>query len=278
MPAEITGIDLTVPAASLSESELAAILDEHCSKWAFQEEQGEKTGYLHFQVRCRTFKPKYIGTHKATWSNLIPGCHVSPTTNEVHSKGTFNYVLKADTRTRGPWTDQNKPIVLTRQLKAFLQLTLRPWQQKVVDICQLEEDRYIQIILDEVGNTGKSILSEYLEYRRLAYEVPPFTAMEDLMQCCMCIPAQRTYLIDMPKGMKKDKLASFFAGIEALKNGTMYDKRYAFKKRRIDRPQIIIFTNTKPDLSLLSRDRWQCNRITTSFDLVEVDLSDHHEG
>lgn len=273
MPAEITGLDITLPANNISEFELANILDEYCGKWAFQEEKGEETGYLHYQIRCRTLKAKYIGTHLQTWSKVLPGCHVSPTTKEVHQKGAFNYVLKAETRTRGPWTDNNKPVVVTRQLKKFLTLELRPWQKAVMDQCSVEDDRSITVILDEVGHTGKSILAEYLEYMGLAYEVPPFTVMEDLMQCCMCIPAQKAYLIDMPKGMKKDKLASFYAGIEALKNGVMYDKRYAFKKRRISRPQVIIFTNHLPDTSLLSMDRWTCYRITSDYSMEVVDLT-----
>lgn len=274
MPSEITGLDITVPAASTNEYELAAILKEYCGKWAFQEEKGEETEYLHFQVRCRTMKARYIGTHILTWSKLLPGCHVSPTTKEVHQKGAFNYVMKADTRTRGPWTDVTEPKYITRQLKKFMALELRPWQKKLEQICGLEDDRWITIILDKIGNTGKSIMAEYLEYNGLAYEVPPFTAMEDLMQCCMCIPGQKAYLIDMPRGMKKENLASFYAGIEALKNGTMYDKRYQFKKRRIDRPQIIVFTNTIPNISLLSIDRWKCMQITDDYDIIEMVMPD----
>jgi len=152
----------------------------------------------------------------------------------------------------------------------FMELDMRPWQKEVLEIVQREDDRFITVILDTVGNTGKSILCEYLEYKELAYEVPPFTQMEDIMQCCYSIAAQKCYLIDMPRGMKKDKLASFYAGLEALKNGNMYDKRYCFKKRRINRPQIIVFTNHVPDKTLVSLDRWELRAITGSHNLIEA--------
>lgn len=125
------------------------------------------------------------------------------------------------------------------------------------------------MIFDAVGNNGKSIFCEWLEYNDLAFEVPPFRLMEDLMQCCMCVPKQKAYLIDMPRAMKKDKLGEFYSGIESLKNGTMYDKRFKFKKRRIDRPQIFVFTNVLPDFELMSKDRWQVYQIEDR-DLVNI--------
>ena len=60
----------------------------------------------------------------------------------------------------------------------------------------------------------------------------------------------------MPRGMKKDRLGDFYAGIEVIKNGVAYDKRYAAKKIRFDRPRIIVFTNMMPNLDLMSKDRW----------------------
>lgn len=147
------------------------------------------------------------------------------------------------------------------------------WQAEVVSLCNQQDYRHIHVILDEVGNTGKSILAEYLEYKGLAYEIPMMNSMEDIMQCAMNVPPQKCYLIDMPKGLKKEKLASFYGGIECLKNGVMYDKRYAFKKRRIARPQIIVFTNAMPDFSLLSLDRWAIHRITGLYNLIDVEIS-----
>ena len=60
----------------------------------------------------------------------------------------------------------------------------------------------------------------------------------------------------MPRGMKKDKLADFYAGIEVIKNGVAYDKRYNAKKIYFDRPRVFVFTNMLPCFDLMSKDRW----------------------
>lgn len=163
---------------------------------------------------------------------------------------------------------------LTRQLKTFMKVIeetgMYEWQKKLYQLVQQEDDRTIKVIYDATGNAGKSIFCEYLMYNKLAFEIPPLRSMEDIMQMSMCIKPQKCYLIDMPRGMKKDKLGEFYSGLECLKNGYMYDKRYSFKMRRIDRPQICCFTNMLPKMELLSADRWELYRLEGG-DLVPMD-------
>ena len=117
--------------------------------------------------------------------------------------------------------------------------------------------RIIDLIYDINGNNGKSIFSEYLEYQGIAEEVPPFRLMDDIFQWVASRPIKECYLFDMPRGMKKDKLADFYAGIEVIKNGVAYDKRYNAKKIRFNRPRVFVFTNTLPAFNLMSKDRWK---------------------
>ena len=181
--------------------------------------------------------------------------------------------MKADTRIAGPWSSNVEEKKQTRRLREFLQYKMYPWQEKVIAMAKEYDDRTIKVFVDTITRRGKSCLTEYMEYFDIAYELPCFMNMEDIMQACMCIPEQKAYIIDMPKGLKKNNLASFYAGLECLKNGVMYDKRYSFKKRRIDCPQIFVFTNTRPDVTLLSKDRWKGFKITEDYDLEEIDLS-----
>ena len=76
-------------------------------------------------------------------------------------------------------------------------------------LLQTEDDRTIHLVYDPIGNAGKSIFCEWLEYHGHAYEIPPFRAMEDIMQCVMSIKTQKAFIIDMPRAMKKDKLENF---------------------------------------------------------------------
>lgn len=273
MPSEITGIDITVP-ATRPEVEVANILNEWCSKWVFQEERGIETGYIHYQIRARLLKAKYIKTIEKQWSEILPGCHVSATSNEVHSKASFNYVMKAETRTRGPWTNESQPKHITRQLRAFMELELYDWQKEISEQLLLENDRDIIVIIDQTGNTGKSIFTEYLQYHGLALKIPLMNCMEDIMQYAMSHPPAKSYVIDMPRGLRKDKLASFYGGIEELKNGFMYDKRYSAKSRYIDRPNIVIFTNEIPDTKMMSKDRWKLFCISSKMNLIQCGLND----
>lgn len=57
--------------------------------------------------------------------------------------------------------------------------------------------------------------------------------------------------------MKKKGLYGLYSGIENVKNGMLFDKRYKGVFKYIDEPNIIVFTNTPPKMSYLSRDRWK---------------------
>lgn len=239
------------------------VLKGWTKKWVFQLEKGD-SGYEHWQGRVSLIKKRRIQELVGKW---CVGGHISITSN--NSSKEFSYVMKNDTRIDGPFVDTefSEPPPKTRQLREFEQYQLYPWQEKVLHIAQRWDVRSITLIYDTTGNSGKTSFSEYMEQRGLAYEIPPFRAMEDLMQACMGIPPQKAYIIDMPRGMKKDKLGDFYAGLECLKNGVMYDKRYSFKKRRIDRPQVIVFTNCLPEWSLMSLDRWDVYQMNSNKDI-----------
>ncbi len=236
---------------------LMKVLNEWCKKWVFQKEKGDKNGYVHWQGRVSLIKKKRY--NEVMKQIPLAGIYWSPTNTEVHKGQVFNYVMKADSRVEGPWTDMDyeEPPPLTRQLKDFLNQKLRKWQEFLEKLIKQTDDRRIILIVDLIGNSGKSIFAEYLEYKGEAWEMPPFRLMEDIMQCAMCVKAQKCYLIDMPRAMKKDRLSEFYSGLEALKNGVCYEKRYHFKKRRMDRPQIVVFTNKDPCWEYMSKDRWE---------------------
>ena len=263
---QVTGFDFTLPRNEVFATHadvIANVCKDWCKSWVFQLEKGD-TGYVHWQGRVRLIKKRRINELKGKW---CVGGHISITSTP--SAGSFDYVLKADTRIDGPWkdTEYEEPLPLTRQLKSFQSNIQYPWQQKVAAMCTVVDDRAITLIYDKIGNNGKSIFAEYLEYNSLAYEMPPFRLMEDIMQCAMCIKTQKAFLIDMPRAIKKDKMCEFYAGLECLKNGVAYDKRYAFKKKRFDRPQIFVFTNTLPDWQYMSEDRWNVFEMTEDRDL-----------
>lgn len=265
----IVGYDVTVPCSKYHLEEVKEELHKHCNSWVFQQEQGEKTGYEHWQIRCRV-------KQKCRVSQLIgiffaKGCNITPTSKEVHKQKNFNYVMKPLTRMAGPWTDRDyaPPPKCTWQMAEFLKKKLYPWQQQVVDILLPLDDRGINIIYDPTGNIGKSYLVEYLWYKRIALPIPPLRSMDDICKAVMSVQEDwwTAYIIDMPRGMLKHKMNEFYSGIETLKNGFVYDTRYQYEYKFIGRPNIVVFTNVVPNLKYMTRDRWNIYTVNDKKEL-----------
>lgn len=270
----LVGYDATMPFAKMDKAQVAAHCKEWFGKFVFQRELSDPTdahpeGYDHWQIRGHLIKKRRLNELKG---KMFPGGHISITTDDVHQSNSFNYCMKADSRTDGPWTEADfaDPPPLTRQLKVFLKQVMYPWQSQVYKFTQLEDDRLIHLVYDCNGNCGKSIFCEWLEYQGHAFEIPPFRQMEDIMQCVMSVKTHKCYIIDMPRAMKKDKMGEFYAGLECLKNGVCYDKRYAFKKKRFDRPVVVVFTNTLPEWSMMSTDRWSAWNMNPDHTLTKL--------
>lgn len=245
-----------------------------CKKWVFQLEEGE-SGYKHWQGRFSLFKKKSLSSLISLFKTLPlwEGVHFSITAT-ANTKN-FNYVMKDDTRLSGPYCDTDpEEVPPTKQMELFNSWELYPYQKKLEAIAGKFCLRSIDFIYDQDGNIGKSLFSEYMESKSLAEEVPPFRLMDDIFQWVASRPIKPCYIFDMPRGMKKDKLADFYSGIEVIKNGVAYDKRYSAKKIRFDRPRVFIFSNTLPQFNLMSKDRWKVWTVYQK-DLKEYNIDDN---
>ena len=275
--------DVTVPIEAFGDyRELAAELKTIAKHWAFQHEKGETSGYEHWQVRLSLHKKQRFSTFASESMPHIPGCW-SVTTLGVHEHNQFNYVMKAQTRVAGPWTDKDEnlrpPPIMTDQLLNFLKQDRYSWQNDMEKIATSYDERHLHYVYDPHYHSGKSVFCEYLEYKGLAEEIPPFTQMEDIMQFVMSMPTSRCYLFDMPAAMKKDKVHQLYSGLEMLKNGFLYDKRYCGKKRRISRPVVILFANNLPQSGLIAPDRLIVWYLTPDKRIVRYDqMSDDEKA
>lgn len=275
--------DFSLSAAQCGSREpIISWLKENAAKWVFQEEMTEakeekKTGYHHWQGRVSLIKKKRLTTLvKSCESSVMKKCHWSITS--TNAKSGFTYVMKADTRINGPWTDKDGDVEevmeeINREVKEWY-----PWQKEIINDCKdfKEKKRYpdtrtITFIYDKVGKAGKSTLCKYLDVHKLANVLPPVTDCQDMLQMAMCMPKAKAFLIDIPRGdrQKPEKIQQMWNGIETLKNGYAYDKRHVFKSRRTASPAMYIFSNHLPDLACLSEDRWEIKFIDYEFNLVD---------
>lgn len=244
-------------------TDLIDTLNGVAKKYVFQLEVGD-TGYRHYQGRISLIKKRRLG-EKHILLKLFkdkPPNYLEPTTNPEYHTGEAFYCMKEDTREDGPWKDTDEKKFMTKQLKEFNEYSLYPYQVYLKNIATRFDTRKIDLIFDQHGNMGKSIFAESLEYLGIAEEIPPFRLMDDIFQWVCSRPVKKCYIIDMPRGMKKDKLADLYSGIEIIKNGVAFDKRYSAKKIRFDRPRIFVFTNALPVFELMSADRWNVYQVT----------------
>lgn len=268
---QIVGYDFTLKSEGNSVENVTAFLKEWCKQWVYQLEEGER-GYRHYQGRVRLIKKQYVGVLQKKWQEAMPGIHVSPTHGESFSKSDFMYVMKADTRVDGPWKDSDEEKHMTRQLREFMAKKMYPWQETLIELAKEWDDRYVNLIVDECGGAGKSRLVEYMQYHDIGHGIPPFDSLEDIMHCVHGQKPRKAYIIDMPRAMPKKRMQGFFSGMEYLKNGQSYDKRYKFTSRTFDCPQIFIFTNETFDFRMLSPDRWIVYDIDENWKLVRREL------
>jgi hypothetical protein len=280
----VIGWDVTIPNKdnTYSIDDIQKYCRKWAKKWVFQVE-AYKDGSKHYQIRLH-LKVKRNGSALLnvlkTEDALIGNWTV--TTKGVHLNNNFNYVMKPE-RISGPYSDKDKR--MTWQLKEFMNKGIHyPYHQQILKEIKRKEWRTIDLIYCPQGSKSKTIFCEYLEYNNLAVDIPPYRQMEDLMAWGLCeidnddvtdwYDDPKAFVFDMPRGMKKDKLGEFYAGIESFKDGRFYDKRYSARKEQIGRPRIYIFTNTLPVFELMSIDRWNIWELDGDLTLKKYDINE----
>ena len=87
--------------------------------------------------------------------------------------------------------------------------------------------------------------------------IPFCNDYKDIIRMCYDIGVYKSYLIDLPRAVSKERLHNMYAAIETIKGGYAFDDRYKFQDRYFDCPNIFVFTNFLPDEEFLSKDRWR---------------------
>jgi len=254
MSSKLSGWDFTMGVEHCADLKLRGFLKDHCKHWVFQKEAGAETGYEHWQVRIS------LGVARRQSELLELGrvngmekWHLSPTVTENRLPARAFYILKPETRIDGPWSSEDEVIYIPKQIR---DIELRAWQAQIVRDATQWDQRHINVVLETVGNKGKSILVTYCGVNKIGRAIPPVNDYKDIMRIVMDMPTSSLYLVDMPRAIEQKKLREFFAGLEELKSGHAWDDRYSFKEKWFDSPNIWVFTNVMPNLNYLSADRW----------------------
>jgi len=254
--------------------DLHTFLSSKCKKWVFQLEQGEQTGYKHYQGRLNLIKK----TTKASCLKLTESKfnYLEPTISKEHLKEAF-YCLKEQTRLKEPQSDidynKNKNVFIPKHLKDITYEKLRPFQKTIYDYkCNFRE---INCVYCPKGNTGKSIISQYMEIQKKGFRCPTLNDFKDVIQllCCYCrdneIRDIGHLFFDFPRAQTKDSLNGIISAIEEIKSsGRLIDIRNHFKIWYMESPNIWVFMNEMPPMDSLSADRWKVWTINDKYELV----------
>lgn len=287
--------------------QLQVVLDSISNDWVYQLEQGESlvtddeaswsgsgseteeeelgpenTAHYHFQgrFRCKKVKKRLTTLKREFASTIMETAHLS-VTSSANVKNNF-YVTKEETRVAGPWFSSSyhpPEEYVPRQVRHITKDNLRPWQKIVYEDIHKFNDRQINVIVDRKGNVGKSSFLTWCScHVKGVIEVPPVHDFKDVCQFVSSIVVQRgrsaaqTLFVDFPRARDQTKINQFMAGIENLKNGSLFDTRYTAKSVKIDSPNIWMFTNVVLDFKYVSLDRWRFYTINKELELVPLEL------
>lgn len=253
---------------SISKDDLLTLLKKYCKKYVFQLEQGETTGYKHYQGRISLIKKH----RKTEILKFFTPNYLEPSVNATFYAGDMFYVMKDETRLDGPWDERSeKKIYIPRQIREIQ--SLKPWQQSIIDDSKVWNTRTINLLYDDQGNIGKSIIKTYIGVHQIGRSLPFTNDYKDMLRMVMDTEKKPLYIIDIPRALKKEHMFNFFSAIETLKDGYAYDDRYSFKEEYFDCPNIWVFTNVIPDLQLLSKDRWKFWQVNPLGILVKYEIA-----
>jgi len=142
------------------------------------------------------------------------------------------------------------------------------WQQSLLELVYDEtkeefvkpDDRTITWVVDKNGNTGKSKFVKWICVNRPDEVVKmSFGTASQLRTSLVACGPKICYFIDIPRTIgKEDNINNLITVIEDLKNGHIVSSMYGkFGTLLIDPPHIIILSNQKCPIKLMSKDRWK---------------------
>lgn len=229
---------LTIPRSATSKKQLRLIFDEcDVKKYIIAKEKG-KNGYEHYQIRVESSRPDFF--------------------DYVHDRIPQSHIMKAETdsfdyeRKEGHfWTSEDNPEILKVRFGKPNKL-----QKKILKELMKQSDRGIDVWYDPQGSHGKSWLSIHLWEHGKALVVPRYACTPEKLSAFVCSAyrGEPIIIIDIPRARKPTE--ELYEAMEELKDGLVFDPRYQGRTRNIRGAKILVFTNHKLNLKLLSYDRW----------------------
>lgn len=145
----------------------------------------------------------------------------------------------------------------------YTSVEFKPFQQDILNIVDGDVDRRkVYWYYDNIGNTGKSYLTTYLELYKNAYVITGGKHTDMYRH----YNNEKIIILDLPRDY--DSNESIYSVIENFKNGYFLDTKYEGSRKRFIPPHVIVMANFKPILNKLSKDRLQLIDITPEINSI----------
>lgn len=139
------------------------------------------------------------------------------------------------------------------------------WQRKVITLYDSEvSDRHIHWFVDDIGNSGKSYLTKYL-YLKHNVLIGSGKKQDVFHQVAKRLdpdlPEPKTFkmvILDIPRHQQE---FTNYGLLEELKNGIIMSGKYEGGTFVFPIPHVIVFSNSEPDQTKFSQDRWKIHRM-----------------
>lgn len=154
---------------------------------------------------------------------------------------------------------------------------LYPYQKYIEKIILEEPDpRKIYWFYEGEGNAGKSSFIKYsvVKYNALFCSGGKYADIMNLVFNSN-IDENNIILFDIPRCNKDAQIS--YASIESIKNGLVCNTKYETGTKVFNAPHIVIFANYPPDVSKLSKDRWEIYKITEDKNYEQLEIMDYVE-
>ena len=129
-------------------------------------------------------------------------------------------------------------------------LVLREWQSEVVDMLKTQNDREILWIYDKKGNNGKTVLCKQLSMHHGA-AVYNNAGKKDISYAYDYQPIVAFNLTRTTQGRVNYEV------MESLKDGLLFSSKYESTMKVFTPPKLVVMSNSLPDFSSMSEDRWK---------------------
>lgn len=198
-------------------------------------------------------------TRFQTLKNALPRGHWEKAKGTVQDN--YTYCSKEGDFTTNIIPKLTRDDLKNMVLKKYENVTWKPWQQSVLDFVDTEPDsRTIRWIYEPTGNVGKSFLAKYLACKEGTI-ISSGKATDVFNQLNSAIEAgtmPKIVILDVPR-VVADYVS--YQALEKLKDGCIYSGKYEGGVCIFPDVHVIAFSNQKPNLEKMSKDRWKLYEI-----------------